>query len=82
MERAAVLCRGDEVNTALVRSFLPLELTAAQINLNLEQALNDLERRFILEALTTSGDNKLAAAKLLGIGERTLWTKLKKHGLR
>ena len=24
---------------------------------------------------------KLAAAKLLGIGERTLWTKLKKHDI-
>jgi transcriptional regulator with PAS, ATPase and Fis domain len=35
----------------------------------------------ILDALNASGDNKHAAAKLLGIGERTLWTKLKKYGI-
>jgi DNA-binding protein Fis len=30
--------------------------------------------------METNG-NKAAAAVRLGIGERTLWTKLKKHGL-
>jgi transcriptional regulator with PAS, ATPase and Fis domain len=35
----------------------------------------------ILRALAVAGDNKAEAAALLGIGERTLWTKLKKHGL-
>lgn len=81
MERAAVLCKGDEVGVALVRSFLPAEVAPVYASLNLEQALSDLERRLILDALATSEDNKLTAAKLLGIGERTLWTKLKKHGL-
>lgn len=81
MERAAVLCKGDEVGVALIRSFLPAEVAPVYASLNLEQALSDLERRLILDALATSDDNKLTAAKLLGIGERTLWTKLKKHGL-
>jgi transcriptional regulator with PAS, ATPase and Fis domain len=35
----------------------------------------------ILDALAATGDDKLAAPKLLGIGERTLWTKLKKHAI-
>lgn len=35
----------------------------------------------ILRALATTGDNKSEAASLLGIGERTLFNKLKKHGL-
>ena len=39
------------------------------------------EGRMILDALAATGDDKLAAAKLLGIGERTLWTKLKKHAI-
>jgi transcriptional regulator with PAS, ATPase and Fis domain len=38
-------------------------------------------RRAILRALDAADDNKTEAASLLGIGERTLWTKLKKHGL-
>ena len=81
MERAAVLCKGESVGSSLVRSLLPAEVTPIQADLNLEQALADLERRMILDALTASADNKHAAAKLLGIGERTLWTKLKKHGI-
>ena len=81
LERAAVLCKDEDVGPSLVRSLLPVEVAAARADLNLEQALADLERRMILDALGASGDNKHAAAKLLGIGERTLWSKLKKHGL-
>jgi two-component system, NtrC family, response regulator AtoC len=81
MERAAVLCKDEVVGPSLVRSLLSAEVAPARADLNLEQALADLERRMILDALAASGDNKHAAAKLLGIGERTLWTKLKKHGI-
>jgi two-component system response regulator AtoC len=81
LERAAVLCKDEVVNPSLVRSLLPAEVAPARADLNLEQALADLERRLILDALAVTNDNKHAAAKLLGIGERTLWTKLKKHGI-
>jgi len=81
MERAAVLCKNEGVGPSLVRSLLPAEVAPTRADLHLEQALADLERRMILDALTASADNKHAAAKLLGIGERTLWTKLKKHGI-
>lgn len=81
MERTAVLCKDEVVGSSLVRSFLPVEVAPAQMTLNLEQALADLEQRMVLDALAASGDNKHAAAQLLGIGERTLWTKLKKYGI-
>jgi two-component system response regulator AtoC len=81
MERAAVLCGGEVVGSSLVYSFLPAEIAPRNADLSLEHALDDLERRMILDALAATGDNKPAAAKLLGIGERTLWTKLKKHGI-
>jgi two-component system response regulator HydG len=81
MERAAVLCKDEVIGAPLVRSLLPAEVTPARVDLNLDQALADLERRVILDALAASADNKHVAAKLLGIGERTLWTKLKKHGI-
>jgi DNA-binding NtrC family response regulator len=45
--------------------------------LNLERAFLGLERRLILGALATASDGKAEAARMLGIGERTLWTKLK-----
>jgi DNA-binding NtrC family response regulator len=40
-----------------------------------------LERSLILDALAVANYDKSETAKLLGIGERTLWTKLKKHDL-
>jgi two-component system response regulator AtoC len=81
MERAAVLCRESPVGRSLIRTLLPAESEPAATDLDLDRALADLERRMILDALAASDDNKPAAAKLLGIGERTLWTKLKKHGI-
>ncbi|MGH2668896.1 MAG: sigma 54-interacting transcriptional regulator, partial [bacterium] len=81
MERAAVLCKAEAVGPSLVRSLLPAATELAQADLNLERALAELERRMILDALAATEDNKVAAARLLGIGERTLWTKLKGHGI-
>ncbi len=45
---------------------------------NLEQ----LEKRAIRETLRLTGGNREQAAKLLGIGERTLYRKLREYGLR
>lgn len=42
-------------------------------------ALDELERRAILRALRESGGDKLAAARLLGIGKTTLYRKLKQY---
>ena len=39
--------------------------------------LEELERRTILRALREAGGDKLAAARLLGIGKTTLYRKLK-----
>jgi DNA-binding NtrC family response regulator len=42
--------------------------------------LDELERRAIMRALHESGGDKLAAARLLGIGKTTLYRKLKQYG--
>ncbi|HVB57616.1 MAG TPA: sigma-54 dependent transcriptional regulator [Candidatus Acidoferrales bacterium] len=42
--------------------------------------LDELERRAILRALRESSGDKLAAARLLGIGKTTLYRKLKQYG--
>ena len=81
MERAAVLTPDGVVSPSLVRALLPEESDAVLVDLNLEHAVAEIERRLILRALAETNDNKVAAAALLGIGERTLWTKLKRHGL-
>jgi two-component system response regulator AtoC len=50
-------------------------------NLDLEARVADLESGLIKQALESASDNKAKAARLLKISERTLWYKLKKHGL-
>jgi two-component system, NtrC family, response regulator AtoC len=83
MERATVLSRGEVVGPSLIGSLVRTETEprrAERDDLNLQRALAGLERRMILDALAATDDDKSAAAKLLGIGDRTLWTKLKKHG--
>jgi two-component system response regulator AtoC len=92
MERAAVLCRGQSVDPQL----LPADMTAAAAgpstapaaggsvefgSLLLDEHVDALEKQLIAAALARSGDNKSAASRLLGVSERTLWYKIKKHGL-
>ncbi len=85
MERAVVLAPAGDVDAALVRELLPRTAGAPDaepgIALDLAAAVADAERKAILRALGAADDNKAEAARLLGIGERTLWTKLKQYGL-
>ena len=43
--------------------------------------LEEVERIFITETLRLTGGNREQAAGLLGIGERTLYRKIKDYGL-
>ncbi|MEM1167295.1 MAG: sigma-54 dependent transcriptional regulator [Planctomycetota bacterium] len=45
-------------------------------------SLEQLEKRAIRETLRLTGGNREQTAKLLGIGERTLYRKLREYGLR
>ena len=49
-------------------------------SLNLTQAVRDLERRLITEALAASS-NRSEAIRALGISRRTFYLKLKEYGL-
>ncbi len=86
MERVAVLARPPEIGVDLIREVIP-EVHAAPDeeetteSLALEPAVQALEKKLILKALGATNDNKVEAARLLGVAERTLWYKLKRHGL-
>jgi len=41
--------------------------------------LNELEKQAIMETLAKTGNNREKAAKILGIGERTLYRKIKEY---
>ncbi|MBU1191840.1 MAG: sigma-54 dependent transcriptional regulator [Gammaproteobacteria bacterium] len=90
MERAAVLCQGDQVT----EDFLPWDIKDQPIGMSqqsIEEPLPEsmdmhtqveaLEKKLIQQALQHSNDNKAAAARLLQISERTLWYKIKRYEL-
>lgn len=47
-----------------------------------QESLDDLEREHIRKVLAQVGGNRRKASKILGIGERTLYRKLKEYGLK
>ena len=88
MERAAVLSSKPDLDAQFVRGLLPRvpgdeeqPVRDDLESLDLETAVTAFERRIVLRALQTSRDNKVEAARPLGVSERTLWYKLKKYRL-
>ncbi len=82
MERAAVLAESQEIDDVFGSMEAPVARTDdEQTEFDLALAVAEVERRTILQALAATDNHKPRAAELLGIGNRTLWTKLKKHGI-
>jgi DNA-binding NtrC family response regulator len=77
MERAVVLCKGSVITPAelppAVRAASPRE----GLRLPVGMPLSELEREAILRTLEHCGGNRAAAARLLGLSERTLYRKLR-----
>ena len=80
--RAVVLCRGDVIGADLLDLRTPGAPTGPELpRVRLDEALDRLEREMILKALEETKQVKARAARVLGISERSLWYKLRKHGL-
>lgn len=82
IERAVLLTQDDVVHG----HHLPPTLQTAEASntvstSKLEESLNNLEREMIVEALKVSRGNKAKAAKALGITERIMGLRVKKHGI-
>jgi two-component system NtrC family response regulator/two-component system response regulator HydG len=82
LERAMVTCFGDVVTAqALPPSLTGQVEPAAQNRLRIVPGLSmlEVERRHILETLSSTNNNKTKAAAILGITVRTLQNKLKRY---
>jgi two-component system response regulator HydG len=55
--------------------------TAASLTGLVGKPLSEIERLFITETLKSTGGNRVEAAQLLEIGERTLYRKIKEYEL-
>jgi len=51
------------------------------VNLPLDDRLNEIEKSMIIEALRKTGGVQVRATELLGINQRSLWHRIKKHGI-
>jgi DNA-binding NtrC family response regulator len=87
IERAVVLCREEVISTHDLS--LPVRTESEQTVLDplhldegYEEKMQAFERAMILEALGKSNGNKSAAARLLGITERHMRSRLGKLGLK
>jgi len=85
IERALILAGADDVTPA------HLSFAASGPNAELSWvprippeglSLEALEKELILQALERAAGNKSAAARLLGLTRRTLYSRMEKHGLR
>jgi two-component system response regulator HydG len=56
-------------------------VATSQIKSASNMPLNEIERQAIIDTLAKTGNNREKAAKLLGIGERTLYRKIKEYNL-
>jgi two-component system response regulator FlrC len=74
LERAAILCEGPVIDDVELPS-PPAGTPAAPL------ALDALEKDAIVRALAATQGNRRRAAQALGIGLRTLYEKLKRHGI-
>ena len=85
LERALALCDGDNITAEdllLVNSESRNSYAATDAHgLALPEYLDNIEKKAILDALQKTGQNKTAAAKLLGVSFRTLRYRLSKLGL-
>jgi len=83
LERALVLCRGEEITPADLPDHLTgskPQVSGLQDALLRRRALADLEREYILLALEFTEGKKKEAAELLGIDRKTLYRKLEEYG--
>ena len=82
----AVMCDKDRVDVADIPPdiYKPRQLPGAAVVFPVDAtaaSLNDLERQAIVKTLIETGGNREKAAKILGIGERTLYRKIKEYNL-
>jgi len=84
IKRAAIMCDADRITV----DDLPLHLRSDQTltsvvysDKSLDEAISELERKMIVDALKQTRGLQAKAAKLLGISERSIWYRIKKYNI-
>ena len=78
VERASILS-GDEIRAEDLSPRIRRSAGGGEYSENVRASLEEVERRYVLETLESTGHDKVAAAKILGIDLSTLYRKLKRY---
>jgi Nif-specific regulatory protein len=82
IERAVLIAPGDVVQAHhLPPSVQGVPGAAAQRGEGLKAVLDNLEREMIVEALREARGNRAKAARALGISERLMGLRVRRHGI-
>ena len=85
IRRAAIMCDGDVITIDDLPLHLRggLTLTTGQTcsDKSLDDAISELEKGMIIDALKRAQGSQAKAAKLLGISERSIWYRVKKYAI-
>ncbi len=82
IERAVLLSTDEVIHSHhLPPSLQSAESTDTRLHSTLPEALDNLERELLLDALKSTKGNMAKAAKLLGITERIMGLRVEKHGI-
>jgi DNA-binding NtrC family response regulator len=83
MRRAALMAEGEEIDRRCLESLMTRTHSGERSasSLPLREAVKDLERKIIKNALEKTGGNKSRAAEMLEISYKNLFDKIKEYGL-
>lgn len=82
IERAVLLSVDEVIHSHhLPPSLQSAESTDTRLNSSLQEALDNLERELLLDALKSTKGNMARAARLLGVTERVMGLRVQKHDI-
>ncbi|MFH1762468.1 MAG: sigma-54 dependent transcriptional regulator, partial [bacterium] len=82
IERAVILCEGDEISTQHIPQHITNNINASPDSLIIPEnglSLEEVEKNLIVQALKKTQGNKSKAAELLGISRRSIYSKMETH---
>jgi transcriptional regulator with PAS, ATPase and Fis domain len=88
IESASVIAENGTIEpaqlpTKISGAFVQNRKTSGKIavNISLDERLKEIEKSMIIDALRKTGGVQVRATALLGINKRSLWHRIKKHGI-
>ncbi len=85
IRRAAIMCDDDLITLDDLPLHLKGDVSLAPgrtySDTTLDEAISELERNMIVDALKKTRGSQAKAAKLLGVSERSMWYRVKKYGI-